>query len=300
MTIDNLVQQYILYIKNEKACSKHTIEAYRRDLNQLIEFYKKYNNKVTPDITDITKISIRHFLGMLTEKDLQNKSIARKLAVIKGLCSFAIIQGIIAKNPASTIKSPKPEKKLPIVITSQEIDKALNLIIPDTFINSRNKAIIELFYSTGIRLNELISLKQIHVNYNKMLIKVYGKGSKERFVPFGQKAMTALKLYSEFREKKYGTINFDSYLFLSIRGKQISRQMVQVIVKKILEEVSEQLHLSPHVLRHSFASHILDNGAELMTVKDLLGHESLSTTQLYTHVQIGKIKEIYKKAHPHS
>jgi len=299
LDIDKAVNNFIKYLKNERNYSELTSENYQRDLQQFFDFVKDFYNFDQVKLGNITKQSIRHFAGMLNERSLKNTTISRKIAAIKSFFRFLTSDGTIGKNPATGIKSPKTEKKLPIVIPKDKLDKALDKFQSNNFFDSRNKLIMELFYSTGIRLGELVNISLEDINFTRNTIKIYGKGAKERIVPFGKIVADSLATYQKFRVEKYGIYNNQSALFISNRGKRISRQMIQVIVKKILEEVSEQLHLSPHVLRHSFATHLLDEGAELLAVKEMLGHESLSTTQLYTHLQTNKLQEMYKNAHPH-
>jgi len=299
LDIDKSVYNFIKYLENERNYSELTSENYQRDLSQFFSFVQHFYNLENVKVEIITKQSIRHFAGMLNERGLKNSTISRKIAAIKSFFKFLASDGTIEKNPASGIKSPKTEKKLPIVIPLEKLVKALNTFQIENYIDARNKLIMELFYSTGIRLGELVSISIKDINFVRNTIKIYGKGAKERIVPFGKIVADSIDTYQKMRVVKFGKYDIQSPLFISNRGKRISRQMIQIIVKKILEEVSEQLHLSPHVLRHSFATHLLDEGAELMAVKEMLGHESLSTTQLYTHLQTNKLQEMYKKAHPH-
>jgi integrase/recombinase XerC len=186
------------------------------------------------------------------------------------------------------------------VLSEDQIVHLLAETGEDNFIAVRNRAIIELFYSAGIRLGELLALNIGDVNFNRLTIRVFGKGAKERIVPFGKQAEKVLNEYLRRRRDKFGKIALDSPLFVSSWGTRIARPTIQKMVNKMLRTVSEQKHLSPHVLRHSFASHLLDRGADLNAIRDLLGHSSLSTTQLYTHIEIEKMKAIYKQAHPHA
>jgi len=300
VSVEKYISNFIRFLKQERGYSINTLEAYRRDVNQFVEFYKEYSNEIPINLTKINRVGIRHFFGMLAENGLRNTTISRKLAAIKAFFKYLISQEILSSSPATLIKPPKSEKHLPTVLSEKEIRKVFEIPDADTFIGRRNRTILELFYSAGIRLGELIALNIRDINFSKNLVKVFGKGAKERIVPFSQKVKDTLEIYLKTRREDYGDITLNSPLFISIRGKRISRQMVQVIVKKVLEQVSEQEHLSPHAIRHTFASHLLDKGADLNAVKDLLGHSSLSTTQLYTHIQIGKIKEAYKLAHPHA
>ncbi len=300
VTVELLIDKFLRYLKQERGYSDYTVEAYQSDVRQFLDFYAEYSNTVPVEISEVNKIGIRHFLGMLSESGLEMSSISRKLASLKAFFKFLARQGYISGNPAVMVKSPKTKKHLPVVLSEEQVSKVMEIPDAISFVGLRNRLILELLYSTGIRLGELISLNIGDVNFNKMTICVFGKGSKERIVPFGKKVKTALDNYLKIRQTVLGSVTLESPLLVSTRDRRIARQTVQKAVGKLLEEVSEQEHLSPHVLRHSFASHLLDHGADLNAVKDLLGHNSLSTTQLYTHIQIGKIKEVYKQAHPHA
>jgi len=297
--MDDLIRQFVNYLKQERGYSKHTIEAYDRDLHQFAAFYSEYTNVVPMDVRTVNKLGVRHYLGMLSESGLAMTSITRKLASLKAFFKFHVRQGTITANPVALVKSPKTTKKLPIVLSEEQIAQLISEIPDDEFVPVRNKAILELFYSTGIRLGELIGLNLGDVLFYQMTIRVFGKGAKERFVPFGKKAEQAVQRYLHRRRQDFGRVNLEDALFISNRNRRISRPTVQKMVTRLLQTISGQKHLSPHVLRHSFASHLLDRGADLNAVKDLLGHNSLSTTQLYTHIRIEKMKEVYRQAHPH-
>lgn len=300
MKLEKIISRFIKYLRQERGYSENTVEAYYRDIMQFFSFYSKYSNLISIQISDVDKTSIRHFLGMLAESGLEMSSISRKLASLKAFFKFSVREGVIDSNPAMLVKSPKTKKRLPIVLSEEQISSVIESTDGKTFIAKRNRAILELFYSTGIRLSELISLNIGDINFNKMTIRVLGKGNKERIVPFGDSARSALLNYLKIRQNQFGKLRLENALFISRRGSRIARQTVQMTVRKLLSKVSEEEHLSPHVFRHSFASHLLDRGADLNAVKDLLGHSSLSTTQLYTHIRIGKMKDVYKQAHPHA
>ena len=300
MNASELIKQFVRYLKQERGYSQHTIEAYQRDLQQFVNFYSEYANMVPLDIGKVNKLGIRHFLGMLSESGLEMTSITRKLASLKAFFKYLARQGEVSSNPAAIVKSPKTKKRLPVILSEEQLAQVLDGSGDDDFVTLRNKAILELFYSTGIRLGELLTLNYGDVNFNRLTLRIFGKGAKERIVPFGQRAEISIKTYLDKRRSEFGGLTLESPLFISSRNRRISRPSVQKMVARILQTVSEQEHLSPHVLRHSFASHLLDRGADLNAVKDLLGHNSLSTTQLYTHIKIGKMKEVYKQAHPHA
>jgi integrase/recombinase XerC len=300
MHINEALEQFTNYIQRERGYSVHTVEAYRRDLRQFADFYSEYANIVTLDVALINKTGIRHYLGMLSENGLEMSSITRKLAALKAFFKYLARLEVITSNPASLVKSPKTKKRLPIVLSEEQMIRLLDETGADSFVAVRNRAILELFYSAGIRLGEMLTLNIGDVNFNRLTIRVFGKGAKERIIPFGKKAEKVLREYLNRRRDKFGKIALDSPLFISSQGSRIARPTIQKMVAKLLHTVSEQKHLSPHVLRHSFASHLLDRGADLNAIRDLLGHSSLSTTQLYTHIEIEKMKDVYKQAHPHA
>lgn len=299
MDFDEQIERFIKYLQHERGYSRHTLAAYERDLRQFSRFYREYANLVPLEIQAVNKIGIRHFLGMLTEKGLAMSSIGRKLAALKAFFSYAMRQNWITINPTTMIRSPRQKKRLPCILSAEQIDQAICNLPQESWRDARNKALLELFYSTGIRLSELVGLNIGDINFQRQIVRVFGKGAKERVVPIGKTALTALQHYLNLRKISGERLELASPVFVNEKQKRLARRTVQLIITTLLQAVSEQEHLSPHVLRHSFASHLLDRGADLNAVKELLGHSSLSTTQIYTHIQIGKIKEVYKQAHPH-
>lgn len=297
--MDELIRQFVDYLRQERAYSEHTIEAYARDLQQFAAFYTEYANQVPLDVRQINRIGVRHYLGMLAEAGLAMSSITRKLASLKAFFKYHVRVGSLSVNPVALVKSPKTDKKLPTTLSEEQIARLIDEIPGDGFVPVRDKAILELFYSTGVRLSELLNSNFGDVNFNGLTIRVFGKGAKERILPFGKRAAQAIQEYLKIRRREFGQVNLQDALFISKRNRRIARPTVQKMVSRMLKTISDQKHLSPHVLRHSFASHLLDRGADLNAVKDLLGHTSLSTTQLYTHIRIEKMKEVYKQAHPH-
>ncbi len=306
------IEEYLNFIRVTRNYSSNTLISYRNDLLQFLNFlfntYKDssciFTDKFIYDIREITKKDIKSFISdlLLQEKiDIKKikkystKSISRKISTIKSFFKYLKKRKYIEINPASVLIYPKKPKNLPYFVTESEMDrlldgaKAIDLSILD-------KAIIELFYSTGIRLTELINLKVQNVNFQNKTIKVLGKGSKERIIPFGEKANTALKNYMEIRNI-CNIKNYDNF-FVSNKGNKLYPMQVQRLVNKNLSAVSELKKKSPHVLRHTFATHMLDKGADIRAVKDMLGHESLSTTQIYTHLTPEKLKKVYEQAHP--
>ena len=284
------------YLDEEKNYSSHTIIAYTRDLDQFNEFCQALFELNDVDVHKINKKVIRLFLGELYEQNLVKKSIARKLASVRSFFNYLILIEEVFSNPAKLVISPKHEKKLPKFIGKNDIKTMLESIEVTDLESSRYKAILEVFYGTGIRLSELITLKLKDFDDNKKRIKVHGKGSKDRILPLGDIAFNSINTYIVYRQES--VIIDREYLFLTNKGKQVYPVFVQRLVKSALVGIANIHAHSPHVLRHSFATHILDNGADLRAVKDLLGHENLSTTQIYTHISTDRLKQTFKLAHP--
>lgn len=296
------INKFLTYLEKQKKYSKHTILSYEDDLIQMNDFLSKhFSGDYT--LNQIDNLTIRLFLGELVDLKLTKKSIARKLSAIKSFFRYLTREKIVAANPALNISSPKLPKKLPSFLDEASIAKMMELPDVSTVIGLRDKAILELLYSTGIRLQELISINLGDVNYDKSTLKVFGKGKKVRIVPFGSKAKEALKKYLERRRELYSQFtdtDCEMALFLSNKGKRMYPKGVYNIVSYYIQKVSDIERKSPHVIRHTFATHLLNRGADLKAVKELLGHESLSTTQIYTHLTIDHIKKIYNQAHPKS
>ncbi|NHZ84562.1 MAG: tyrosine recombinase XerC [Planctomycetia bacterium] len=298
---ENLIQyidEFLSYLEKERGYSKHTCVSYIHDLHRFNNFLIEYVG--TPDISveSIEKQAIRHFLGKEFEDGFSSKTVGRRLASIKSFFKYLIKAEVVENNPSIYVKTPKSTKPLPNYIDEKMIDKLMNAP-PNNNIGLRDRAILELFYSTGIRLSELININFGNIDFRNNLIKVMGKGNKERLIPFGDRAVKALENYLAKSGRSLKTADMDAPLFVNSRGERISQRTVQRSVNMYLRLVTEGEHLGPHTLRHSFATHLLDRGADLRAVKDLLGHSSLSSTQIYTHVQPERMKKIYKKAHPH-
>lgn len=295
---DQLIDQFFHSMSTERVYSEDTLTGYGIDLRQFISFLEeRFGPTIGPEA--ITKQILRQFLANLKAQGYQSSSINRKIACLKSFFSYLNRHRIIPKNPASGIFSLKTMKKIPVTLTYQQIKQALTLPDTDTPIGCRDAAIIELFYGTGIRLRELANLKLSDLDFVNGLIRVSGKGNKQRLVPLGELAKIALKDYLEVRAeflKKCITRTVSS-LFLNKHGRPLSRRSIERRVKKYLQQVAAT-GTHPHALRHSFATHLLDGGADLMAVKELLGHSSLAATQIYTHVSKERLKEIYRLAHP--
>ncbi len=295
MNFNRYIQEYLSYLKVSLNYSPHTITSYENDLKQFENFLTLTFGKDDFDLNDLELTILKSFVAGLFDEDYSNRSISRKISLLKSFFKYLAKKKYIKKNVASTLIFPKLDKKLPSYLTESEAEK---LFEPEQTDGRKplDAAILELFYSTGIRLSELINLKISNINFSIKTIKVFGKGSKERIVPFGKNAELSINEYLKIRPVP-AEGNSD-ILFLSSNGNKLYPMQVNRITKKSLEGVTELKKKSPHILRHTFASHLLDKGADIRAVKDLLGHESLSTTQVYTHISPEKLKKVYKQSHP--
>jgi integrase/recombinase XerC len=295
MNFNKYIQEYLSYLKVSLNYSPHTITSYENDLKQFENFLTLTFGKDEFELNNIELPILKSFVAGLFDEDYSNRSISRKISLLKSFFKYLAKKKYIKKNVASTLIFPKLDKKLPSYLTESEAEK---LFEPEQTESRKplDAAIMELFYSTGIRLSELINLKISNINFAIKTIKVFGKGSKERIVPFGKNAELSINEYLKIRPVP-AEGNSD-ILFLSSNGNKLYPMQVNRITKKSLEGITELKKKSPHILRHTFASHLLDKGADIRAVKDLLGHESLSTTQVYTHISPEKLKKVYKQSHP--
>jgi integrase/recombinase XerC len=300
---------FINYIQFEKRYSPHTVIAYRTDLEQFYEFLSLQYG--ISHISAVTHSMIRSWLVFLLEKQNSPRSINRKITTLKSFYKFLIKEGMISQNPVRKIITPRTSRRLPVFVEKEKMDLLLDEIdFGEGFHALRDRLIIEMFYSTGMRLSELLHLKISDIDFHYSTIKVLGKRNKERLIPFSDKFGKLLKTYIIARTDAIGrdAINgvsanvgispVSQYLFFTKSGKKLYPKMVYRIVNAYLGQVTTIEKRSPHVLRHSFATHLLNNGAELNAVKELLGHANLSATQVYTHITIEKLKKIYQQAHP--
>lgn len=290
------IDQFLHYLRYQRKYSEHTLESYRNDLAQFVEFLEDTAGRNHVSVKSVETNHIKDFLGHLLMLGLEKRSIARKLSSIRSLFRYFLRKGFIEKNPAAIVTSPKLDKRLPVIIDMTQAGKLMELPPPDTFEGIRDKAVLELLYGAGLRLNELLTLRIDNLDFSTDTIRVTGKRDKERILPIGSKAKSSLRKYLEVRNRTTKSAN--TIVFVNQKGKELYPLAVQKMVKKYMSRLSEQEHLSPHVLRHAFATHLLDKGADLFAVKELLGHESLSTTQIYTHVSTERLKRVYQQAHP--
>jgi len=294
--MDLIVRKFLRYLSLEKRYSPKTIESYTIDLTQFSKFLEELSDSRDIAWDKVDKKNIRHFLFDLQEKGLNKRSIARKVAVIKSFFKFMEKEQILSKNIATSVKMPKFDNKLPQYLSKSEVEDIVRLPETSGFEGLRDKAILELFYSCGIRLSELINLKLEDLILREDSIRVFGKGKKERILPVGSHAKNAILNYLTVRNKSVQPGVQE--LFVLKSGKKMYAMSLQRLVKKYINQVVNINSASPHVLRHSYATHLLDRGASIRVVKDLLGHENLSTTQVYTHLSIDHLQKVYKKAHP--
>jgi len=297
------IDKYLHYLKIERNASAHTITSYENDLTQFLTFCSEHFNsdEGEVDINNIERITIRLWLGHLAEDGLAKSSIARKVAAIRSFFKYCFKRGIVEQNPAHLLVVPKKDTPLPKTATVEDLNRMMELAEGNSPRSAQDRAILELLYGTGIRLNELVQLNEEDVNFTLKQIKVLGKGSKQRIVPFGDRAEEALQNHLQQKEQLYGE-RTDSdarkAVFLAAGGQRIYARAVQRIVKDFLQRTSEVTQKSPHVLRHSFATHLLDQGADIRVIKELLGHANLAATQVYTHTSVERLKNVYELAHP--
>lgn len=283
------------YLFVERNASPHTVTAYCDDMEHFQGWLVQLIGSDRIDLDAIDRNTLRMYLGSLSDAGLSKRSIARKVASLRAFFSFCVKRGHLHKNPATQLKPIKIEKKLPVFADVESIEAMMKLPNRETSQGLRDLAILELFYSTGMRLSELVGLNVRNINFHERSVRIMGKRRKMRVLPFGRPAESALKQYLAMGREKAKDMEA---VFLNKDGNRISTRAVTEIVKKFLGAVSEKEKISPHVLRHSFATHILERGADLQAIRELLGHVSLSTTQIYTHVTLDKLKSIYDQAHP--
>lgn len=280
-----LLSEYLEYAEVEKGLSENTIEAYRRDLTGFIDYCTDAGGN---NFSDIGRNLLNSFILNLRENNINPRSVVRKIASLRGFFKWLCANSYINQNPAQLIEQPKLPKRLPKVMTLEEIKEIFH-----SDLNSTETMIVELLYDCGLRVSELVNLKMSNIDMKSKYIQCYGKGSKERVVPFGSKAKNAFEKYFKTRDLIMLEKNLaePKKLLLKENGKEISRQDVYVFIRKLGEKINK--HISPHTLRHTFATHLLENGADLRVVQELLGHSDVATTQLYTHVTKKRLKEVY-------
>ncbi len=297
--MQKIISEYLSYLENERNYSQHTIVSYANDLAQYYSFLKEEFPELIEKHNDTDTGVIRAFLGLLLDSGLSKKSVVRKLSTLRSFYKFLVRKKFVRNNPALNIITPKVEKKLPQFIDKDSMVKILSLPDISTFAGARDSAILELFYGSGIRRAELLGLTLSDFDERNQTIKVTGKGNKQRIIPFTKNAKQSIQRYLQFRKEIVASSGLkENILFVCDKGIRLTPSKINTLVAKYLSGNTEIQKKSPHVLRHSFATHLLDNGADILAVKELLGHESLSTTQIYTHVTVERLKKIYQQAHP--
>ena len=286
-----LQNKFITYLSSEKRFSEHTIKSYTTDLKQFTSFLSS-EFQIIDEINEISFQIIRTWIASLLEKGTNPRSVNRKISTLKTYFKFLIREGELVENPMMKVVAPKSKKRLPVFIEEDQIASLLNEVqFEEGFVGQRNKLIIELFYVTGIRLSELINIKISDVDFNNQSIKVLGKRNKERIIPLSSTTINSLNNFIENNQK-------NDFLFTNLEGEKLYNKLVYRLVNKYIGEISSVNKKSPHILRHTFATHMLNNGADINAIKELLGHANLSATQVYTHNTIEKLKTVYKQAHP--
>ena len=321
-----ITQEFLSYLKYEKHFSDHTAKCYGADLEQFTDWLLGHNQQgpsqpspSTPEaggpatavatqtqtnleqlILQVDTETIRAFLVFLNDKQYSKSTTARKLATLRSFYKFLVRRNYLTSNPVAAVKTPKQEKKLPRYLEYEEVQRLLNTPPADTWLGARDRAILETLYSTGMRVSEIVALNMEDVDFLGEVIHIRGKGKKERISPIGSSALQAIQRYIELRNRRMQhDSHFDSkVLFANKHGRRLSTRSVRRKMDKYLRQAGLDPAISPHTLRHSFATHMLNNGADLRSVQELLGHQSLSTTQIYTHVTTAKMKEVYDQAHP--
>jgi len=317
-----IIHEFLDYLNFEKHFSEHTAKCYNADLEQFCQYLgsehghlsegwpagskttgavaTQTETKIEQLLLAITVDSVRAYMASLNEKQYSKSTTARKLATLRSFYKFLVKRGYLSTNPVITVRTPKQDKKLPKFLEYDQVRKLLETPPTDNWLGARDCAIMETLYSTGVRVSELVALNIEDVDFLSEVLHVRGKGKKERLTPVGSSALQAIQHYMEFRNRRaQGNGNFDSkVLFVNKHGKRLSTRSVRRKMDKYLKMAGLDPTISPHTLRHSFATHMLNNGADLRSVQELLGHQSLSTTQIYTHLTTKKLKEVYDSAHP--
>lgn len=288
----NEIELFCNYLLIDKKYSNNTIESYKRDL-------VKIDNYLNKSINNIKDTDIKKYLEYLTNENESKTSISRNISTLRSFYKFLLIEKVTNYNPMENIDMPKLDKRLPKTLDEEDIDKLLDIKLIDNY-SYRNKAMLELMYATGLRVSELVNLKVHDIDLDMAIVRTMGKGSKERIIPIGDYALYYIKIYLEDYRDSMLKKDYNDYLFLNNHGKQMTRQGFFKILNTIASTNGIKKDFSPHTLRHSFATHLLNHGADLRSIQELLGHSDISTTQIYTHVSNKQLRQNYDEYHPHS
>jgi integrase/recombinase XerC len=293
----NLIRLFLSYLQSEKRTSEHTVVSYRNDLEQ----FWNYLQQAFPDLEwkEVDAAIIRTWIITLMEEKMTPRSINRKISALKSFYKYHIKMGVFEKNPMLQVHSPKVNQRLPHFLEEIDMEKLFSAnLFEDNFEGWRDRTILELFYATGMRLSELRTLTFDDFDLYNNQVKVLGKRNKERIIPFGHTFQNILKKYKELYNENFDAQAQNNIVFVNVKGKQLAPKNIYTIVRKYLDMITTIEKRSPHIIRHTFATHLLNRGADLNTIKELLGHSSLAATQIYTHNSIEKLKSIYQQAHP--
>ena len=294
MALEADVRTFLSYLRVEKGLSDNTIQSYRRDMMKFAEFLQKQKL----DTARIQRQDVVNFLAMLYKRRLDSRSVARHLVTIRHFFRFSLLEGFVKEDPAATIESPKFRQSLPYFLSVEEVERLLTQPDTSSAVGLRDKAIIELMYSTGIRVSELTGIRVGDLQLDAGCLRCIGKGNKERLVPVGKKALAVVESYLKKSRPELLKDNASAHLFLNQRGRPMDRITIWKMMGRYGKKAALRKPLKPHTLRHSFATHLLDRGADLRSVQMMLGHSDISTTQIYTHVVEERLKQVYKAHHP--
>ena len=290
------IQTFLDYLKYEKRYSVHTLTSYQTDIIDFIDFLETKFGGVS--LKEVTHTYVRSWLASIKDNGLASRSINRKISSLNSFFKYHLRTGTIEASPMVKVISPKAGKRLPVFVSEEDTRKLVEAInrSADDWKSLNTKMLITIFYATGMRLSELINLREKQVDFSKSQVKVLGKGNKERIIPVSKEVVKMIKSYQQLKEKDFGKT--DNTLLVTEKGKKMYPRYAWLLVNQVLGQASTLDKKSPHVLRHTFATHLMNNGANLNAVKELLGHSSLASTQVYTHNTIEKLKDVYRKAHP--
>lgn len=302
------LESFLDYLRLNRNASRHTVLAYRSDLTQYFAFLEtrpEYSKAAGLGVEDVNQDSVRGFLGQLYRRGVAGSSSARKLAAVRSFAKFLCREGLLDEDPGALVSSPKLVRKVPAHLDVDEMKALLEAPDQTSPLGRRDRAILELFYASGLRLSELVAIDLEDINLPSRLVRVLGKGGKERIVPFNPTAAQSVRAYLDDRQKLVQSATEpltrtarDEPLFLNYRGGRLSTRSVDRLVRRYVRQASTRLGISPHALRHSFATHLLERGADLRAIQELLGHSRVTTTQRYTHVNAAQLTELYRKTHP--
>jgi len=294
------IDDYLRHLSLRRNYSRHTVAAYGRDLAEFRSFLAEFRGTESIDFRSLDRLEIRSYLAWLARKNRAKTTINRKLASVKGFTAYLLRTGELEADPAGSVVSLKTERRHPEYFTWEQAGKLLEAVSGTTCRDLCMKAVLELFYSSGLRLSELTGLNLADYDPARRQVLVMGKGSKERVVPVGRPAAEAIARYLAERKNKFGAYRSRDPLFVGAKGRRIHQRQVQRFVLEACRRAGDSRMMGPHALRHSFATHMLEAGADLLSIAEMLGHTSLSTTQKYTHLTVGRLKEVYRQAHPRS